>query len=213
MQGNGKSGRGKRRKKTADATDTAPGAALPILEPGVESVPPEEPVPARTRARAPRATSGSRVSRPARNATRPPETDREAVLAANAMFYRAFEVRDLDLMGQLWAHAPYVRCIHPGSEPLYGWEEVIGSWAQIFAGMETLRFQVTDVSVRVGGDLAWVELCESLEAIHDGRTARSQVLATNLFERGADRRWRLVHHHASPVMVRRTVRPGGTSLH
>lgn len=142
------------------------------------------------------------------------ESDREAVLSANAMFYRAFEVRDIELMGQLWANTPYVRCIHPGWEPLYGWEEVVGSWGQLFAGMETLRFSLADVSVRVSGNLAWVELSEMLEATHEGKPARSQVLATNLFERGEDSRWRLIHHHASPIMVRQSApRRGGPSLH
>lgn len=142
------------------------------------------------------------------------ESDREAVLSANAMFYRAFEVHDIELMGQLWANTPYVRCIHPGWEPLYGWEEVVGSWGQLFAGMETLRFSLADVSVRVSGNLAWVELSEMLEATHEGKPARSQVLATNLFERGEDGRWRLIHHHASPIMVRQSApRRGGPSLH
>ena len=194
-------GRSKRRsssKKAADAV-TAPASG------GGDSPAIETPAPAAA-APAPRAS----------RAKKPPvvESDREQVLAANSMFYRAFEVRDIDLMGQLWANAPHVRCIHPGWEPLYGWEEVIGSWNQIFAGMETLRFSLSDVAVRVGGDMAWVELSEMLEATHEGKPARSQVLATNLFERGADGRWRLIHHHASPIMVRESQpRRGGPSLH
>ena len=143
-----------------------------------------------------------------------PTSDREAVLAANATFYHAFELRDLDAMGELWARQPYVRCIHPGWEPLSGWDEVVGSWEQIFQGLETLRFELADVTVRVGGGLAWVELCEKLEAAHEGGVARSQVLATNIFELGADGRWRMIHHHASPVMVKQPVpRRGNESLH
>ena len=197
-------GRSKRRKKTAEAVAAAPasGGEGEALQPAAVA----ESRPAVPAPRAPQA----------RGARKAPvvESDREAVLSANAMFYRAFEVRDLELMGQLWANTPYVRCIHPGWEPLFGWEEVVGSWGQIFNGMETLRFSLADVSVRVGGDMAWVELSEMLEATHEGKPARSQVLATNLFERGADGRWRLIHHHASPIMVRQaTPRRGGPSLH
>ena len=169
-----------------------------VEAPAVEPVAPVSPAASATRGR--------------RAAT--PPSDREAVLSANAMFYRAFEVRDIELMGQLWANAPHVRCIHPGWEPLFGWNEVVGSWAQIFDGLEDLRFELADVSVRVGGNLAWVELSEMLEAMHKGQPARSQVLSTNLFERQADGRWRMIHHHASPVMVRQqTPRRGGNPLH
>lgn len=185
-----------RRKKSSESVVAAPSSEGEAMQPA-EVV---EPAPA------PRASRARKAA--------PVESDRESVLSANAMFYRAFEVRDIELMGQLWANTPYVRCIHPGWEPLYGWEEVIGSWGQIFAGMETLRFSLADVSVRVGGDMAWVELSEMLEATHEGKPARSQVLATNLFERGTDGRWRIVHHHASPIMVRQaTPRRGGPSLH
>src|SRR5579859_2949019 len=147
---------------------------------------------------------------------RPPigRSEREAVLALNAMFYRAFEVRDSDAMGEIWAHQPYVRCIHPGWEPLVGWDEVVGSWCQIFRGAESLRFELVDVSVRVGGSLAWVELTEVLEARHQGGRARSLVLATNIFERSPAGRWQMIHHHASPVMVREpTPRQGGQPIH
>lgn len=136
------------------------------------------------------------------------------MLAANAMFYRAFEVRDLDAMGEVWAREPYVRCIHPGWEPLVGWDEVVGSWGQIFAGIDTLRFELSDVAVRVGETMAWVELSEKLEAVHGGKPARSTVLATNIFERREDGRWQMVHHHASPVMVRQPMpTKSGSSIH
>lgn len=144
----------------------------------------------------------------------PPLTDREAVLEANAHFYRAFEIRDVAAMAELWAREPYVRCIHPGWEPLVGWDEVVGSWGQIFGGAEMLRFELADVAVRVGGDMAWVELAERLEARQGNQRARSTVLATNIFERRADGRWQLVHHHASPVMVKQpTPRRGGETVH
>src|SRR3954454_15876263 len=44
----------------------------------------------------------------------PVVSDREAVLAANALFYRAVEHRDLAAMRETWAKVPHARCIHPG---------------------------------------------------------------------------------------------------
>jgi ketosteroid isomerase-like protein len=206
--GKGTSGRAKRRKKAVESAIFGTVRGEASVEVPVVAI--EGPIrSAAAEAQAPVAPSPRAMRKP-----RAGESDREAVLAANAMFYRSFEVGDLELMGQLWANTPYVRCIHPGREPLYGWEEVVGSWGQIFAGMETLRFTLGDVSVRVGGDLAWVELSELLEALHEGKPAHSQVLATNLFERGADGRWRLIHHHASPILARQPAsRRGGPSLH
>ena len=200
MRNHEKAGARRRRKSTSEPDTLAEQPT--VIEGSVESV---------TRIATARPRSASTVVAAPR--ARRCESDREAVLSANAMFYRAFEVRDIELMGQLWANAPHVRCIHPGWEPLFGWDEVIGSWEQIFGGLETLRFELADVSVRVGGDLAWVELSEMLEAQHEGQPARSQVLATNLFERGADGRWRLIHHHASPVLMGKGARRAGTALH
>lgn len=141
-------------------------------------------------------------------------SDREAVLAANAVFYRALESKDADAMAETWARVPHARCIHPGWEPLYGWEEIIGSWSQIFRSQDPLRFELADVVVRVSGGLGWVELAEHVEAVHEGKPARTQVLATNLFERQPDGRWLMIHHHASPIMVRQPApRRGGEPLH
>ena len=150
-----------------------------------------------------------------RNSPEPvPISDREAVLGANAVFYRAIEQQDRAAMGECWAKVPHARCIHPGWEPLCGWEEIVGSWGQIFRNLQNLRFELVDLTVRVGGHLAWVDLCENLEATHEGKPARSQVVTTNLFERQPDGRWRMIHHHSSPVMVRQpSPKRGGEPLH
>lgn len=196
--------RTKREKRTnparpAQPADASTVAAIPA--PSTEViVPPQASRPTRGRASAPRVTA-------------PAPSEREAVLQANAMFYRAFELRDIDGMAEVWAREPHVRCIHPGWEPLCGWDEIVGSWGQIFRGIDLLRFELTDLTVRVGGTLAWIELCEKLEATHEGKAARSTVLATNIFERQPDGRWQMIHHHASPVITRHSNQPRKEPLH
>ena len=183
--------RARRERRRREPVEVAP----------LEVVPESEPVAKRTSRRAQR-------PQPA------PISDREAVLGANALFYRAIEQRDVDAIREIWAKVPHARCIHPGWEPLCGWEEIIGSFTQIFKNTETLHFEFSDISVRVSGNLAWVELSENLQAMHEGKPARSQVLATNLFERQPDSTWRMIHHHASPVMVRHpSPKRGGEPLH
>lgn len=124
--------------------------------------------------------------------------DRDVVIAANAAFYRAFESLDLKRMEEVWLHAPHIKCVHPGWRLLVGWGPVMESWHRIFANTVTMRFTLTDVSVEVVGDLAWVVLTENIDTQHREGDGTSRVQATNLFQRQGDR-WLLVHHHGSPV--------------
>src|SRR5262249_1942229 len=122
--------------------------------------------------------------------------DREAVLAANAAFYRAFESLNLARMEDVWLRAAHVKCVHPGWALLGGWGAVMESWQGIFANTVAMRFTLTAVRVDVNGDLAWVVLTENLESQHREGTNAAQVQATNIFQRH-EGRWFLVHHHGS----------------
>ena len=119
---------------------------------------------------------------------------------ANARFYQAFETLDLARMDRVWAHDEHVKCVHPGWPILIGWEAVRASWATIFENTGEMRFTLSDVRARVSGELAWVTCTENIFSEVQGRLAVTSVLATNVFERGADG-WRLVHHHASHVLM------------
>jgi len=125
-------------------------------------------------------------------------TDAEAVLEANAAFYRAFESLDVKRMEEVWLRAPYIKCVHPGWGLLVGWGPVMESWERIFTATLGMRFALTGVDVQVHGDLAWVVLTENIESRHSDGKLEGQVQATNLFER-RDGRWFLVHHHGSLV--------------
>jgi ketosteroid isomerase-like protein len=115
---------------------------------------------------------------------------------ANARFYRAFETLDIEEMDRVWVHGEHACCVHPGWPLLRGWDAVRTSWQRIFANTGEMRFTLADVNVTVGGDLAWVTCTENILSEVNGRVAVTAILATNLFERGADG-WRIVHHHAS----------------
>jgi ketosteroid isomerase-like protein len=126
-------------------------------------------------------------------------SDAADVEQANARFYRAFETLDIAEMEQVWVQGEHVRCVHPGWPLLCGWEAVRTSWQTIFANTEEMRFTLTDVTVNVGEDLAWVTCTENILSEVNGRVTVTTILATNLFERAADG-WRLVHHHGSHVL-------------
>jgi ketosteroid isomerase-like protein len=125
-------------------------------------------------------------------------TDADAVRAANAAFYQAFEHLELVAMEAVWLRAPYIRCVHPGWGLLVGWGPVMESWERIFAGTLEMRFTLSGVHAQVHGDLAWVACTEEIDSRHRDGKVQARVQATNVFER-REGRWLLVHHHGSPI--------------
>lgn len=112
------------------------------------------------------------------------------VLAANQALYAAFNARDANAMAALWAEDVPVACIHPGWAAVRGHANVLATWEAILANPDQPRIIVGAAEAHVTGDLAWV-LCREL-------VSGSPLAATNLFER-REGRWRVVHHHSSPV--------------
>ena len=127
-------------------------------------------------------------------------SDREAVLAANRAFYDAFESVDVEKMEAIWLQDQRIACIHPGWRKLSGWGPIMASWERIFDNVFEMKFELGDLDVTISGDLAIVVVQESLtQRGYDGAT-RSEVLATNVFERSGGR-WMMVLHHGSPVLA------------
>jgi len=124
--------------------------------------------------------------------------DRDDVLQANAAFYRAFEKKDLEAMTAIWSQGLSSLCVHPGRDALKGWDAIRNSWQQIFKNTRYLEIDIDVISVEISGDLAYVVLVEKVLQIGEDRL-EAKSMATNIFERMADR-WYLVHHHGSPVV-------------
>jgi len=129
--------------------------------------------------------------------------DAMALREANDRFYRALETLDLDAMERLWSHEDWVRCIHPGQEPIVGWAEIRRSWEQIFANTRWIRVTPTAVSVQLLGPVAMVACSENITAANESDVGLAVAQATNLFQR-TPAGWRLVLHHASPAPVQLT---------
>ena len=118
--------------------------------------------------------------------------DEQDVLAANRAFYEALNAKDLPAMDAVWARAASVACVHPGWNVLAGREQVLASWAAILGNPAQPRVQSGAESAYLFGDVAYV-ICREL-------VSGSPLAATNVFVR-EDGRWRLAHHHSSPVAV------------
>jgi len=126
-------------------------------------------------------------------------TETEAVTEANQRLYRAFETLDIEQMRVVWDEDPGVTCVHPGWPLIQGHGEVIQSWSNIFDNTMVMQLTITEASVSVEGEWAWVVCTERLRSVVDGRVSEGKIEATNIFRKRGDR-WLLVHHHGSPVM-------------
>jgi ketosteroid isomerase-like protein len=127
-------------------------------------------------------------------------SDRDAALKANQSFYEAFQSLDAEKMEKVWARDPSIICIHPGWRKLSGWGPIMSSWERIFENVFEMKFELGDTDVSISGDLAVVVVEENLtQRGYDG-VSRSQVIATNVYERIGDA-WFMVMHHGSPVIA------------
>ena len=118
------------------------------------------------------------------------DDEREAVLAANRAFYRAFNERDIDGMEQVWAPTGAMVCLHPGQAPLLERAEIMASWRAILRHPEAPRVRCMDEWV-VGRPGLAIVVCR--EILPEG-----QLMATNSFVRVGNA-WYIVGHHSGPV--------------
>lgn len=123
----------------------------------------------------------------------------EELKKTNREFYKAFESLSIEAMAEVWAHSDRVKCIHPGWELLMGWPAVQDSWEVIFNNANYMQFTITDVDVAVVGNWGWVTCLENIVSVVGGHVTEGKVQATNIFVRDGGR-WKMVHHHGSPVL-------------
>ena len=132
-----------------------------------------------------------------RRPTRPPpllaefdDDERDAVLAVNRAFYRAFNDRDYQAMANIWAPSGAMVCLHPGQAPLHERAEILESWRGILGHPESPRVRCVGEWVIGRAGLAIVVCREIL--------ANGQLMATDSFVRSRDG-WYMVGHHSGPV--------------
>ena len=130
------------------------------------------------------------------------DEEREAVLAANRAFYKAFNERDADAMEILWAPSGTMICLHPGQAPLVERADIMASWRGILKHPQSPKVRCTDELVIGRPGLALVMCREIL--------AEGQLMATNSFVRLGDG-WHMVGHHSGQVPAVERPRPMPTA--
>jgi ketosteroid isomerase-like protein len=118
-------------------------------------------------------------------------SDADAILAANAAYYRAFTTGDFVAMNRIWADDG-VSCIHPGWPALVGRPAILESYRNILGSPSRVRIVHRDETAIIAGDEARVLCVELVQG--------AALAATNWYRRvhGA---WRMIHHQASPIAV------------
>ena len=131
-----------------------------------------------------------------------------AIRAVIDAFYAALGALDISAMAAVWRRAPGDLAVHPGWEPMAGWDAVDASWRAIFAGTQLLHIETQEVSLEVFGDLARHTCIERTFAVSEGLRAAGLSVATKLLVRGPDG-WRIAMHHAGPVAGSTDTQDGG----
>lgn len=126
--------------------------------------------------------------------------DDDAVLSANDAFYDALRSADVEQMRDVWMDVDSVSCAHPMMGLVTGFEEVLNSWAELFARGRPVGVEVEEIGVNVRKNMAWVVCMQTVEGVRGGRSIGGARVATNLFQKRRGR-WKMVHHHASPVVT------------
>lgn len=114
---------------------------------------------------------------------------------AEAAFYRAFEMADLDTMMAVWEAGDDCVCIHPMGPRLTGATQIRASWQQVFKAPTRLHFRLNHMHQFMTDTMAVHVLYEQITVI--GADEQPQpLIATNIYRRTATG-WLMVLHHAS----------------
>ena len=132
---------------------------------------------------------------------------------AEAAFYDALTKGDLEAMMVVWGDDDEIYCVHPSGPRISGVAQVRESWRQIFAGGQTLSFQLRGQQYLHSMMLSAHSVYEHISVAGETRT-RNPVITTNVYLR-TERGWHMVAHHASPApaMASEEPRRAAKTLH
>ena len=130
-------------------------------------------------------------------------SEEESVLSANLVFYKAFALRNMRAMENIWAKEARPTCIHPGGAPLVGRNQVIKSWRTILGDGGIASIQCSNARAFIYGEYAYVICLEHLEF--------NVLSATNIFLKEGDT-WKIIHHQASPSLSHSNMAPTPKTL-
>ena len=127
-----------------------------------------------------------------------PAESRDALLAANAAFYRALEGFDLEAMERCGCTTAGCAASTPAATPSSAGPPSAPPSRRSSPVEGWVRVTPTAIDVMVVGEIGVVACVENLTAKSDGEVGVQAAQATNIF-RNTGSGWRMMHHHASPA--------------
>ncbi len=137
------------------------------------------------------------------NSSPSPITGREPIgdlrepIHALSQFYRAFNERDLAMMEEVWEHSREVSAIPPIGVPRFGWRMLRANYEKGLQNARPLRTEFFDYVIQTSGDLFVAIGRERGQGPAESSVPALDARTTNIFRRGPDGRWKLLHHHVS----------------
>ena len=128
-----------------------------------------------------------------------PAPDIAAIHHLIEQYAKAVDTVDLNLLSQIWSHAPEVSFIYPLGEQ-HGFDAIEQQVFQnVMGGMFSARdLQTRDIAIHVSGNSAWSEFHWIFQATmrKDGSPVTTRGVETQVYSKESGK-WRLVHVHYS----------------
>lgn len=136
-----------------------------------------------------------------RNIPNEPEKDKAAIEQLISQYVETINRCDTSVVNQIWSHDAKVSFIGPtGYYSTYN--EIRDSLVVgVFGANFTQRhLQKDDLKIDINGNTAWSEFSWTFNAVRtDGAPHNGRGRETQIFEKGNDGKWKLVHIHYSAI--------------
>lgn len=126
------------------------------------------------------------------------DNTKKKIMEINNKFYEALGTRNLELMEKIWVKDERSGCVHPGWTVLRSWQAIKQSWENIFDPRDQVDINISDISVEIKKDMAWLTCIQEMIYIKRDPVMFNISQSTNIFER-IDSDWYMIFHHASPI--------------
>ena len=127
-------------------------------------------------------------------------SDKKEILKVNEGFYTALATRDIDAMEKVWLATEKAGCVHPGWAIVRNWKTIMQSWKSIFNPEDQVDIKLSDMSLEISGDMAWVSCIQEMVYIKRDPVTFNISQSTNVFKKDSGH-WVMLIHHASPIIV------------
>jgi hypothetical protein len=113
-------------------------------------------------------------------------------------FYFAFNNKDLDVFGNVWANHEFIQLNNPLGGILRGYESIAALYEQIFTGTASVWVELSDIVEFQTEKMIVFAGRESGEFTKNNRTIPLSIRTSRVIQWfGSETGWKQVHHHGS----------------